>query len=128
MTTMTTTTTSLGFRSVLATAVFGAFACGLTAVCTAAEPTDTWQTTVKYSDNAVSNSEGAAALYARIQQAARQVCSPLDGRDLSSQAQMSACVHKAIADAVAKVDRPALFAAYNAHNGRSAAIVLAAVR
>jgi UrcA family protein len=124
---MTTMTTSRSFRGVLATAVFGALTCSLMAVCTAAE-TDTPQTTVKYADLKVSNPEGAAALYARIQRAARQVCLPLDGRDLSSKAQMSACVHKAIADAVAKVDQPALLAVYNAHNGQPTSIVLAASR
>jgi hypothetical protein len=41
---------------------------------------------------------------------------------------MGACVHKAIADAVAKVDQPALFAVYNAHNGQPTPIVLAASR
>jgi hypothetical protein len=37
-------------------------------------------------------------------------------------------VHKAIADAVAKVGQPALFDAYNAHNRQPTPIVLAASR
>jgi hypothetical protein len=41
---------------------------------------------------------------------------------------MGACVHKAIADAVAKVGEPALFDAYNAHNGQPPKIILAASR
>jgi hypothetical protein len=41
---------------------------------------------------------------------------------------MDACVNKAIADAVAKVDQPALFDAYNRHNGQPIRIVLAASR
>jgi UrcA family protein len=124
---MTTMTTSLSFRSALATAIFGALTCSVATVCTAAE-TDPLQTTVKYADLNVSNLQGAAALYARIQRAARQVCLPLDGRDLSSKAWMGACVHKAIADAVAKVGQPALFAAYNAHYGQPKPIVLAAIQ
>jgi UrcA family protein len=124
---MTTMTTSLSFRGALATAIFGALTCSGATVCTAAE-TDAPQTTVKYADLNVSNPQGAAALYARIQRAARQVCLPLDGGDLSSKARMGACVHKAIADAVAKVGQPALFDAYNAHNRQSTPIVLAASR
>jgi UrcA family protein len=124
---MTTMTTSLSFRGALATAIFGALACSVATVCTAAE-TDPPQTTVKYADLNVSNPQGAAALYARIQRAARQVCRPLDGGDLSSKARMGACVHKAIADAVAKVGQPALFDAYSAHNRQSTPIVLAASR
>lgn len=124
---MTTMTTSLSFRGALATAIFGALTCSVATVCTAAE-TDPPQTTVKFADLNVSTPQGTAALYARIQRAARQVCLPLDGRDPSSKTQMNACVHKAIADAVAKVDRPALFAVYNAHNGQPVSIVLAATQ
>jgi UrcA family protein len=125
---MNTMITSRSFRGVLATAVLGSFACNLTAVSTAAESTDAQQTTVKYADLNVSSPEGAAALHARIQRAARQVCRPLDGQDLSSKARMGACEHKAIAVAVTKVDQPALFAAYNAHYGQPKPIVLAATQ
>ena len=125
---MNTMITSRSFRRVLATAILGAFACSLATVCTAADPMDPPQTTVKFADLNVSNPEGAAALYARIQQAARQVCLPLDGASLGSKSRMSACVHKAIADAVAKVGQPALFNAYNAHNGQPTKIILAASR
>jgi UrcA family protein len=124
---MTTMTTSLSFRGALATVIFGTLACSVAAVCTAAE-TDPPQITVKFADLNVSNSQGAAALYARIQWAARRVCHPLDGGDLGSKARMGACVRKAIADAVAKVGQPALFDAYNAHNRQSTPIVLAASR
>jgi hypothetical protein len=48
-------------------------------------------------------------------------------RNLRSEAQ-GACEHKAIADAVAKVDQPALFIVYNAHNGQPKPIVLAATQ
>jgi UrcA family protein len=125
---MNTQTTSRSLRGVLATAVLSAFACSLATVCTAADHTDLPQKTVKYADLNVSQPEGAAALYARIQRAARQVCLPLDGGGLSSKARMGACVHKAIADAVAKVGQPALFDAYNAHNGQPTPIILASTQ
>jgi UrcA family protein len=121
-------TTSPGFRGVLAAAVLGALACGLSTVCTAAEPMDAPQTTVKYADLTISTPDGAAALYNRIQWAARQVCGRFDGASLTSHGRMRECTQKAIADAVAKVDQPALFAVYNAHNGQSTPIVLASSR
>ena len=120
-------TTSLSFRGVVASAIFGALTCGAATVCNATEM-DPPQTTVKFADLNVSNPQGAATLYARIQRAARQVCASFDGRDLRSKARMDACVHQAIADAVASVGQPALFDAFNAHNGQATRIVLAAAR
>ena len=125
---MNITTTTLGFRGALATVVLGAITSSLASVCTAAE-TDPPQITVKFADLNVLSSAGASALYARIQRAAQQVCRPIDGAgDLASDARTDACVHKAIADAVAKVGQPALFNAYNVHNSQSTPIVLAASR
>ena len=124
---MNTQTTSRSLRGILATAVLSAFACSPATVCLAAEPMDPPQMTVKYADLNVSKNEGAATLYARIQQAARQICPVLDVRNLSSESH-GACVHRAIADAVAKVDEPALYAVYSAHNGQPTPIVLASTQ
>jgi UrcA family protein len=115
------------FRGALATAIVGALSCSLATVCTAAEDNPP-QITVKFADLNVSNPKGAAALYARIQRAARQVCPHLDARDLGATGPMDACVNKAIADAVAKVGLPALFDAYNLHNDQPKRIVVAAGR
>jgi UrcA family protein len=120
-------TTSLRFRGALATAILGALTCSLATVCTGAE-TDSPQITVKFADLNVSSPQGAAALYARIQLAARQVCLPVNERDPSSKGRTDACVHKAIADAVTKVGQPALLDVFNARNGQSTRIVLAASR
>jgi hypothetical protein len=49
-------------------------------------------------------------------------CSPFDGRDIASKIRMEACVHRAVADAVTTVNRPAFFAAYTAHNRTPLAI------
>ena len=125
---MNTMTTSFSFRSVVAAAILGALACGLPTVGTAAEPTDPPQVTVKFADLKVSSPDGAAALYGRIHRAARQVCDRFDGGDVRSKMRMATCVYQAIASAVAKVDQPALFAVYNAHNGQPTPIVLAASR
>ncbi len=120
-------TTSRSFRSVLATATLGAFACSLAAVCIAAEPTDPPQRTVKFADLNISNPEGAAVLYARIQRAALEVCHSIDERNFNSSAH-DACLHDAIADAVAKVNCRALFIVYNANNAQPMPIVLAAAQ
>lgn len=125
---MNTMTTSQSFRGLLAAAVLSALGCSLATVCSAAEPLNPLQRTVKYADLNVSKPEGAAALYVRIQRAARQVCLPFDGDRLSSKARMGACVHKAIADAVAQVGEPALFDAYNAHYGQPTPIILASTQ
>lgn len=124
---MNTLNTSRGFRGLLATTVFAALACSLTAVCAAADTMDPPHTTVKYADLNISNPEGAAVLYGRIHRAALQVCRPLDELHFRSSAH-EACVHKAIEDAVTKVDRAALFIVYNAHNGQPTPIVLATRR
>lgn len=124
---MNTMITTRSIRRVLATAILGAFACTLATVCTAADPLDPPQTKVNFADLNVSNPQGAAAVYARIERAAREVCQPLEERYFRSRAH-DACVHKAIADAVAKIDRPALFNVYNAHNGGPTPIVLAATQ
>lgn len=124
---MNTMITSRSFRRVLATGILGAFACSLATVCTAADPMDAPQTTVNFADLNATNPQGVAALYARIERAAREVCQPLEERYFKSTVH-DACVHKAIADAVAKIDRPALFNVYNAHNGRPTPIALAATQ
>lgn len=124
---MNTKSTSRRLRGVIATAVLGAVTCSLASVCVAAQPMNPPQTTVKYADLDVSKPEGATVLYARIQQAARQVCRPLEEYNFRSKA-FDACVHKAIAEAVVKIDRTALFIVYNARNAQPPSIVLAATQ
>jgi len=67
--------------------------------------------TVKFGDLNIATAEGAAALYTRIRTAARLVCSQPDPLWNTR-----SCVDKAIADAVTKVNQPALFAVYNSQN------------
>lgn len=124
---MKTMTASRTLRSVFATVVLGAFACSLATICTAAQPTESPQMTVKFADLDVSNPEGAATLYGRIQRAALLVCRPLEELNFRSAAH-EACMHDAIAGAVAKVNRPALLIVYNAHNPQPTPIVLAATQ
>jgi UrcA family protein len=122
---MNTMTQTIKPQRMIATVLLGALALSFAATCPAGETTDAYQTTVKYADLNVSSLSGAAALYARISAAADGVCQTLDGRDLTSKTHYDRCVHKAIADAVAKVDQPALYSVYNAKNSTQKPIMLA---
>lgn len=72
---------------------------------------------VKYGELDMSRAPGATALYNRIHTAAQKVCSQFDGRSLSNNAHMDACVKRAVAEAVATVNEPTLFAVYDAKAG-----------
>ena len=120
---MNTTTKSIQNRRMIAVtavaaALFGSFA----AVSQAA---DAPSLMVKYQDLNVSNPQGAATLYARIQSAAAVVCGGFEDRGPALKALTDACVHKAIADAVTQVGQPSLTALFNAKNGTPKQIILA---
>jgi UrcA family protein len=126
---MTTTTPSIRLRSLIATVVFSALASSLAAVSVAADRTTTVSETVKYGDLNISNPQGAAILYRRIVGAAYSVCRDnVDSRNLESQSNLVACVHKAIADAVTKVGQPQLFAIYNSRNRQPLPITVASAQ
>ena len=108
--------TSRNFRRLFAAAAVGAFATSLTVAAHANQSTDVPQVIVKYADLAVSTPQGAAALYHRIFAAAFTVCRPLDDGSLRTKQLQEACIHQAVADAVAKVDEPALSAFYRTKN------------
>ena len=86
-------------------------------------PSDVLSVVVHFADLDLSRSEGATVLYRRLKGAAQAVCAPLDGGDLARHWSFKVCVQNAISTAVAKVDRPALTAYYEAKtNGRNATI------
>jgi UrcA family protein len=122
---MNTLTQSASHRCMTATLLAGALAMSFAARCPA-DDTGAPQSSVKYADLNVSSHPGAAALYARIGMAAGGVCRAMDGRDLESKALFARCVHKAISEAVIKVNQPALYAIYNAKNANAKPIMLAA--
>ena len=121
---MNTISPRTALRRIAATVLFGTLASGLAAVASATEDGVVLQEVVKYGDLNVSNPQGAATLYARIRAAAANVCRPF-ASDYSRR-QLDECMHKAITDAVIKVDQPELFAVYNAKNGTSKPVILAA--
>jgi UrcA family protein len=63
---------------------------------------------VRFSDLDVSKIEGAKTLYTRLRYAAKVVCEPLESASSWGYARHNACMDKAIADAVASVNRPLL--------------------
>jgi UrcA family protein len=103
-------------RNVLSAAIVGTLVSGYALSAGAADATEARSTTVKFGDLNVSSPEGAAALYARIRSAAKTVCSPIEATDFPFRTAFEVCVHKAIADAVTKVNRMELYAVYNQHN------------
>jgi len=66
---------------------------------------------VRFGDLDTTSDRGAAVLYQRIENAAKIVCGDLepDGQ-LSRYTAYTHCVHVAIGDAIAKIDRPAVTA------------------
>ena len=67
---------------------------------------------VRFADLDLARTAGTAALYERLRHAARVVCAPGDSRQMGLAAIYRACMDQALADAVAKIDRP-LFSQYH---------------
>lgn len=111
---MNPSTTSTGLRGLIATAIFGFLGLGLCVVA-AADPSDESRT-VKFADLNISNPSGAQVLYRRIRAAAQVVCSYYL---FATDTDKARCVRDATADAVTRIDQPALSAVYNANNKTS---------
>jgi UrcA family protein len=79
----------------------------------AAPPSGLPNVTVHFADLDLTSSEGAARLLHRLQVAARTVCGSFDGTGVASVVRFKGCVGSAVADAVAKVDRPAVTLLYS---------------
>lgn len=124
---MNTNTASTHLRGLIAAAVFGTLAAGLTGVSAAADNSEVRSETVHYADLNLSSPQGAAALYRRIKWAARNVCGWNDDV-LEMQADAQACVDKAIADAVIRVGRLELTTIYNANHRQHLAVTFAAIQ
>ena len=99
------------------------FALGIGFQSAHASSQDVHSMVVNFADLDLSRSEGAAVLYQRLKGAADIVCAPLDDRDPERHLGFRACVQQAISTAVAKVDRPALTAYYEAKTSRRNATI-----
>jgi UrcA family protein len=112
---MNTSTASTGLRTLIAAAIFGALASSYSAV-SAADPSSSVSVTVKFADLNISNPSSALMLYNRIRAAAQGACSYYWFKTDADEAR---CVHDAIANAVTKVNQPALSAVYDAKHKTS---------
>jgi UrcA family protein len=80
----------------------------------ATAPVETRSVSVRYADLDLADAAGAAALYHRLQGAARVVCGYEQG-NLAAFAHVNRCNRSAISDAVSSVKAPLLSAIHNAH-------------
>ena len=97
-----------GLRSLIAAGIF-ALASSFSAV-SAADPSSA-SINVKYSDLNIASPSGALVLYERIRVAAQSACNYFWFKTDADEAR---CVHNTIANAVAKVNQPALSAVFDA--------------
>jgi UrcA family protein len=111
---MNPSTTFTGVRGLVATAIFGFLSLGLCVVATADPSAES--RAVKFADLDVSKPSGANALYRRIRAAAQVVCSY---HFFLTDTDKARCVRDATADAVTRINQPALSAVYNANNKTS---------
>jgi UrcA family protein len=120
--------TSSKASRILAGTIFAALTSSIATVSFASDSPDALQAKVKYGDLNVSSTSGATSLYNRIRVAADSVCHPfrpLIPADLAARKTFTACVHKAMSNAINEVNEPALFTVANAKNGASKPILLA---
>jgi UrcA family protein len=117
--------TSTQISRILAVTIFAALTGSIATVSLASDSTAPLQVKVKYADLNVSSISGASALYDRIRNAAQSVCRPFDNADLVSKKLLAACVHKAMNNAIAEINQPALFTVANAKAGTSKPVLLA---
>ena len=82
---------------------------------------------VSFSDLDLTKPQGAAALYARIRNAARSVCGPVDGHLLEEKAAWTECVNAAIGDAVATVGNANLTNYYQPKTNRGRVVSTAQI-
>ena len=102
---------STGLRGLVATAIFIVLAPS-PSIVSAADPNSASRT-VKFADLNISNPTGAHVLYMRILAAAQVVCSYYP---FTTDTDKARCVRDATADAVTKINQPALSAVYHGKN------------
>jgi UrcA family protein len=117
------TPTSTGRRGLIAAAIFCVLAPSLNSV-SAAEP-DSASRIVRFADLNLSDPSGAHALYMRIRAAAQVACGYYW---FATDWDKARCVLDATADAVTKINEPALSAVFNARNRTSRPTSLASQR
>lgn len=108
---MNPSTPSTGFRGLVASAIFVVLAPTFSIV-SAADPSSASRA-VKFADLDISTQSGAQVVYMRILAAAQVVCSYYP---FATDGEKAGCVRNATADAVTKINQPALSALHNPKN------------
>jgi len=80
---------------------------------------------ISFSDLNLNTTQGITSLYRRISSAAREVCTPLESRELPQLSAWHHCMDQAISTAVDTVNNPALTAIAKTKIGRASVPVLA---
>jgi UrcA family protein len=107
---MNASTTLTGLHGLIAPMIFGVLASSISVV-SIADPSAASRT-VTFSDLNISTPSGAHVLYRRIRAAAQVVCSH---HFFLTDTDKARCVRDATADAVTRINQPALSALYNAN-------------
>lgn len=123
----TYTNPSMFLRTLTAGAILGGLA-SISSVSGASEAPAPPQVVVKFAGLDISTPQGASALYSRIHGAADDVCLRMYPSTEAYRWHKDSCLQKLIADAVTKVNEPALSAVFVSKYGRSAPIVVATAR
>ena len=79
----------------------------------AAEPAQSYTSIVSYGDLNLDSEQGAKVLYARLRNAAENVCSSLEGRELIQKRIWQGCFDKAVTSAVGQVNKARVTALHN---------------
>jgi len=106
-------TQSVFTASILAASFFALSCVAMGGRAQAAEPAQSYTTIVSYGDLNLDSEQGAKVLYARLRNAAENVCSSLEGRDLIQKKLWQGCFDKAVASAVVQVNNTKVTALHN---------------
>jgi UrcA family protein len=106
-------TQSISAASILAAGFIALSAAATVVPAQAAEPAQSHTKIVRYGDLNLDSEQGAKVLYARIRGAAENVCSSLDGRNLTEKTLWQGCFNKAVASAVVQVNKVRVTALHN---------------
>lgn len=106
--------------SCLALVVSGVCSFSASGPAVAGTDEDVLTATVRFDDLNLATRHGAEQLYRRINVAAYKVCWPLDHGNIQGMAELNACLQRAVARAVAKLDLPAVTALHEHRHATSA--------
>lgn len=80
---------------------------------------------VRYGDLDLDRTTDVSRLYKRLNRAAKNVCAPLRGRQVTESSKHRACVGEALANAVSEVNQPLLTQYYKSKDANSETAIVA---